>query len=36
MGGGITDIEFGPYDGYLYLVSYAEGIIYRVTPSDKN
>jgi glucose/arabinose dehydrogenase len=33
--GGITDIEEGPYDGYLYLVSYAQGKIYRITPVDK-
>ena len=33
--GGITDIEVGP-DGYLYLVSYEHGKLYRITPVDKN
>jgi glucose/arabinose dehydrogenase len=33
LGGGITDIEVGPYDGYLYFVSYSQGIIYRITPT---
>jgi len=31
---GITDIKVGP-DGYLYLVSYAQGKIYRITTVDK-
>jgi glucose/arabinose dehydrogenase len=34
--GGITDIEVGPSDGYLYLVSYEQGKLYRITPADKN
>ena len=29
--GGITDIKTGP-DGFLYIVSISDGIIYRVTP----
>ena len=36
IGGGITDIEVGPWDGYLYLVSYTQGTIYRITPIVKN
>ena len=28
--GGVTDIEVGPDDGYLYIVSYDEGIIFRI------
>jgi aldose sugar dehydrogenase len=35
-GGGITDIEVGPYDGYLYIVSYAQGRLYRVIPMESN
>ncbi|MGH9978798.1 MAG: PQQ-dependent sugar dehydrogenase [Nitrososphaeraceae archaeon] len=31
--GSITDIETGPDDGYLYILSYDNGIIYRVLPS---
>lgn len=30
--GGITDVEVG-YDGYLYVVSYAHGSIYRIIPN---
>ena len=34
--GAITDIQVGPYDGYLYVVSSgAEGKIYRIVPSDE-
>ena len=32
--GGITDIEIGPHDGYLYLVSHAEGKLYRISPTN--
>jgi glucose/arabinose dehydrogenase len=32
--GGITDIEVGPYDGYLYVVSIGYGTIYRIVPSS--
>jgi glucose/arabinose dehydrogenase len=35
-GGGMTDIEVGPYDGYLYFVSHIQGKLYRVTPLDNN
>src|SRR5918992_1192419 len=35
-GGGITDIEVGPYDGYLYCVSHLQGKLYRVTPLNNN
>ncbi len=31
--GGITDIETGPDDGYLYILSHDNGIIYRIVPS---
>jgi glucose/arabinose dehydrogenase len=34
--GGVTDMEVGPYDGYLYVVSYVQGKLYRITPVDKN
>ncbi|HZI71422.1 MAG TPA: quinoprotein glucose dehydrogenase, partial [Nitrososphaeraceae archaeon] len=32
--GGITDIQTGPGDGYLYVLSYTGGAIYRIVPSD--
>jgi len=28
--GGISDLEVGPYDGYLYVVSLGHGNIYRI------
>ena len=28
--GGITDLEVGPYDGYLYVLSYHDGSIYKI------
>lgn len=31
--GGITDIQVGP-DGYLYVLSYPNGKIYRIVPAD--
>jgi hypothetical protein len=31
--GAITDLETGP-DGYLYVLSYDDGIIYRIVPSS--
>jgi aldose sugar dehydrogenase len=30
--GGTTDIEVGPYDGYLYVVSHTHGKIFRILP----
>ena len=33
--GPITDLETGPGDGYLYVLSYDDGIIYRVVPSSE-
>jgi aldose sugar dehydrogenase len=33
--GAITDIQVGPYDGYLYIVSYGlDGRIYRIVPAS--
>lgn len=32
--GGVTDIQVGPYDGYLYIVSYGYGKIYRIVPTN--
>jgi glucose/arabinose dehydrogenase len=29
---GITDLEVGP-DGYLYVLTYGKGTIYRIVPS---
>ena len=29
--GGITDMEVGP-DGYLYVLSFGKGILYRISP----
>lgn len=31
--GGITDLQEGPGDGYLYVLSYTGGAIYRIVPS---
>jgi aldose sugar dehydrogenase len=31
--GGISDLEIGPYDGYLYVVSLGHGSIYRIVPN---
>ena len=33
--GAITDLETGP-DGFLYILSFDDGIIYRIVPSDDN
>jgi glucose/arabinose dehydrogenase len=33
--GGVTDLEVGP-DGYLYIVAFGQGAIYRVIPSSHN
>ena len=33
--GGITDLEIGP-DGYLYVVSFSKGAIYRIVPASNN
>jgi aldose sugar dehydrogenase len=32
--GEITDIQVGPYDGLLYVLSKNEGVIYRIIPPD--
>ena len=36
--GGITDIEIGPEDGFLYVLTFnnGNGTIYRITPNDRN
>ncbi|MGH9986275.1 MAG: PQQ-dependent sugar dehydrogenase, partial [Nitrososphaeraceae archaeon] len=34
--GGITDLEVGPYDGYLYVVSIGQGKIFRIVPSTSS
>jgi aldose sugar dehydrogenase len=34
--GGITDLEVGPYDGYLYVVSIGDGKIFKIVPSAEN
>jgi glucose/arabinose dehydrogenase len=31
--GGITDIKTGP-DGFLYILSYFNGCIYRIVPNN--
>jgi hypothetical protein len=31
--GAITDLEVGPYDGYLYVLTF-DGTIYRIVPSN--
>ena len=30
--GGVTDLELGPDDGYLYVVSLGHGAIYKILP----
>ncbi len=32
--GGVTDLKVSPYDGYLYLVAYGQGKIYKIVPSN--
>jgi aldose sugar dehydrogenase len=32
--GGITDIKFNPYDGYLYILAF-DGTIYRIVVANK-
>jgi aldose sugar dehydrogenase len=32
--GAITDLETGPGDGYLYVLSYDNGIIYKIAPAS--
>lgn len=32
--GGVSDLKIGPYDGYLYGVSYGQGKIFRIVPVD--
>jgi glucose/arabinose dehydrogenase len=31
--GGVTDLKVSPYDGYLYLVAYGQGKIFKIVPS---
>ena len=33
--GGITDLEVNPYDGYLYILTFNQGAIYRIVPTTK-
>jgi aldose sugar dehydrogenase len=33
--GAITDLQVSPYDGYLYVVSYSQGKIYRIIPETE-
>ncbi len=33
--GGITDLKVGPYDGYLYVLAFDQGTIYRIIPVPK-
>jgi aldose sugar dehydrogenase len=32
--GAITDLQVSPYDGYLYVVSFSGGKIYRILPAS--
>lgn len=34
--GGVVDMQIGPYDGLLYLVSHTDGTIYKLVPKDKD
>ena len=31
--GGITDLEVNPYDGFIYVLSFDRGAIYRIVPT---
>lgn len=33
--GGITDLKVNPYDGYLYVMTFDQGTIYRIVPINK-
>jgi aldose sugar dehydrogenase len=33
---GVTDLQVSPYDGYLYVVSLAQGKIYKIVPAISN
>ena len=33
--GGITDLKVSPYDGYLYILTFDQGTIYRIIPVNK-
>jgi aldose sugar dehydrogenase len=33
--GGITDLRVSPYDGYLYVLTFDQGTIYRIVPVNK-
>jgi hypothetical protein len=32
---GITDLEVGPYDGNLYMVSFGQGAIFSIIPKNQ-
>jgi hypothetical protein len=32
---GITDIEVGRYDGYLYILSFGQGKIFKIVPNSR-
>jgi glucose/arabinose dehydrogenase len=32
--GAITDLQVGPYDGYLYVLSLGNGALYRIIPKE--
>ena len=33
--GGITDLKVSPYDGYLYVLTFDRGTIYKIVPINK-
>ncbi|HET7146945.1 MAG TPA: PQQ-dependent sugar dehydrogenase [Candidatus Nitrosopolaris sp.] len=33
--GGITDLKVNPYDGFLYVLTFDQGTIYRIVPASK-
>jgi aldose sugar dehydrogenase len=33
--GGIADLKVSPYDGYLYVLTFDQGTIYRIVPVNK-
>lgn len=32
--GAITNLQDGPYDGYLYVLSLGNGVLYRIIPKE--
>jgi len=33
--GGITDLKVSPYDGYMYVLTFDQGTIYKIVPVNR-